>query len=176
MLSKEISGIDLVLLFSLICTVTLFNTMDNDSWAVHKLSEFLGFDDETLKTQVLPYLKTLKTADEFSNHLMVQWHTFYSPLDNSQLIPYSFRKCLDRIRIVLLLFKSIRRVSLPDPRNKLFHSHHHHLHRSRNNNRHHHHHHPNSHRSNHVLKYTIFHHFQQLNDKKLNGLAISMCI
>ncbi|KAI9030823.1 putative zinc finger motif, C2HC5-type-domain-containing protein [Phycomyces nitens] len=38
-------------------------------WATEKLSIFLGLDTHTLETQVLPYLITLETADELTEHL-----------------------------------------------------------------------------------------------------------
>jgi hypothetical protein len=40
-------------------------------WAVEKLSVFLGFDPETLKEQVYPYLMSLDTSNELVEHLTV---------------------------------------------------------------------------------------------------------
>ncbi|KAI8147226.1 putative zinc finger motif, C2HC5-type-domain-containing protein [Fennellomyces sp. T-0311] len=44
--------------------------MSLESWAVDKLSQFLGIDDETLKTQVLPYLLSFDSPDALQAHLM----------------------------------------------------------------------------------------------------------
>ncbi|KAI7891902.1 putative zinc finger motif, C2HC5-type-domain-containing protein [Mucor mucedo] len=44
--------------------------MSLESWATDKLSVFLGFDPETLKTQILPYLMTSQTPDALADELM----------------------------------------------------------------------------------------------------------
>ncbi|KAG0172301.1 hypothetical protein DFQ28_008323 [Apophysomyces sp. BC1034] len=43
--------------------------MELENWAVEKLSVFLGFDSETLKTQVLPYLMSFTSAEDLTEHL-----------------------------------------------------------------------------------------------------------
>lgn len=45
--------------------------MHLETWVVDELSKFLGIDDETLKTNVVPYLWTIETPDALSEHLMV---------------------------------------------------------------------------------------------------------
>ncbi|CAO3606850.1 unnamed protein product [Cunninghamella echinulata] len=40
-----------------------------ESWAVNQLSVFLGFDPETLKNQVLPYLMSFDSPISLSEHL-----------------------------------------------------------------------------------------------------------
>ncbi|KAF1802511.1 putative zinc finger motif, C2HC5-type-domain-containing protein [Mucor lusitanicus] len=44
--------------------------MSLESWAIDKLSVFLGFDPETLQTQILPYLLTSESPDAFADQLM----------------------------------------------------------------------------------------------------------
>ncbi|KAI9261925.1 putative zinc finger motif, C2HC5-type-domain-containing protein [Helicostylum pulchrum] len=44
--------------------------MSLESWATDKLSVFLGFDPETLKTQILPYLMSSNSPDAFADELM----------------------------------------------------------------------------------------------------------
>ncbi|KAL7316353.1 hypothetical protein PS15m_005454 [Mucor circinelloides] len=44
--------------------------MSLESWAIDKLSVFLGFDSETLQTQILPYLMTSNSPDAFADQLM----------------------------------------------------------------------------------------------------------
>lgn len=46
--------------------------MSLESWAIDKLSVFLGFDPETLQTQILPYLLTSESPDAFADQLMVR--------------------------------------------------------------------------------------------------------
>lgn len=46
--------------------------MSLESWATDKLSVFLGFDPETLRTQILPYLMTSQTPDALADELMVR--------------------------------------------------------------------------------------------------------
>ncbi|KAI8986552.1 putative zinc finger motif, C2HC5-type-domain-containing protein [Pilobolus umbonatus] len=43
--------------------------MSLESWAIDKLSVFLGFDSETLSTQILPYLLSATTPDAFAEQL-----------------------------------------------------------------------------------------------------------
>lgn len=51
--------------------------MSLESWATDKLSVFLGFDPETLKTQILPYLMSSNSPDAFANELMVREGLFF---------------------------------------------------------------------------------------------------
>lgn len=51
--------------------------MSLESWATDKLSVFLGFDPETLKTQILPYLMSSNSPDAFANELMVRKRFFF---------------------------------------------------------------------------------------------------
>ncbi|CEP07133.1 hypothetical protein [Parasitella parasitica] len=44
--------------------------MSLESWAIDKLSVFLGFDPETLQSQILPYLLTSESPDAFAEQLM----------------------------------------------------------------------------------------------------------
>ncbi|KAI8641818.1 putative zinc finger motif, C2HC5-type-domain-containing protein [Parasitella parasitica] len=44
--------------------------MSLESWAIDKLSVFLGFDPETLQSQILPYLLTSDSPDAFAEQLM----------------------------------------------------------------------------------------------------------
>ncbi|CAO3654636.1 unnamed protein product [Mucor fragilis] len=44
--------------------------MSLESWAIDKLSVFLGFDPETLQTQILPYLMASNSPDAFADQLM----------------------------------------------------------------------------------------------------------
>lgn len=46
--------------------------MSLESWAIDKLSVFLGFDPETLHSQILPYLLTSESPDAFAEQLMVR--------------------------------------------------------------------------------------------------------
>ncbi|KAI8368084.1 putative zinc finger motif, C2HC5-type-domain-containing protein [Blakeslea trispora] len=41
-----------------------------ESWAVDKLSVFLGFDSETIETQILPFLMSSDSPDRFAEQLM----------------------------------------------------------------------------------------------------------
>ncbi|KAI7904135.1 putative zinc finger motif, C2HC5-type-domain-containing protein [Cokeromyces recurvatus] len=41
-----------------------------ESWAIDKLSVFLGFDPETLQTQIIPYLMSSNSPDAFADQLM----------------------------------------------------------------------------------------------------------
>jgi hypothetical protein len=43
-----------------------------DTWAQDKLSVFLGFDPETIRSQVLPYLMSTQTPEAFGERLMVK--------------------------------------------------------------------------------------------------------
>ncbi|KAF7724149.1 hypothetical protein EC973_001274 [Apophysomyces ossiformis] len=43
--------------------------MELEAWATEKLSVFLGFDPETLRTQVMPYLMSFSSAEELTEHL-----------------------------------------------------------------------------------------------------------
>lgn len=45
--------------------------MNLEAWAIDNLSQLLGIDDETLKTQVLPYLMSYDSPDALGEHLMV---------------------------------------------------------------------------------------------------------
>ena len=53
-------------------SLSVKHIMSLESWAVDKLSQFLGIDDETLKTQVLPYLLSYDSPDALQGHLMVR--------------------------------------------------------------------------------------------------------
>ena len=46
--------------------------MSLENWAIDKLSVFLGFDPETLQSQILPYLLTSESPDAFAEQLMVR--------------------------------------------------------------------------------------------------------
>lgn len=45
--------------------------MSLESWAIDKLSVFLGFDPETLQSQILPYLMSSNSPDVFAEQLLV---------------------------------------------------------------------------------------------------------
>ena len=51
--------------------------MNLEAWAIDNLSQLLGIDDETLKTQVLPYLMSYDSPDALGEHLMVFYHNYY---------------------------------------------------------------------------------------------------
>ncbi|KAI9483757.1 MAG: putative zinc finger motif, C2HC5-type-domain-containing protein [Benjaminiella poitrasii] len=44
--------------------------MSFESWAIDKLSVFLGFDPETLQTQILPYILSTSSSDALTERLM----------------------------------------------------------------------------------------------------------
>jgi hypothetical protein len=50
-------------------TFTYLSPMEN--WAIDQLGMFLGFDPETLKTQVMPYLLSFDSPTALSEHLQV---------------------------------------------------------------------------------------------------------
>ncbi|KAI8093550.1 putative zinc finger motif, C2HC5-type-domain-containing protein [Halteromyces radiatus] len=52
-----------------------------DNWAVDQLSVFLGFDPETLKSQVLPYLFSFDNPTSLSEHLQEMLGTSNDTLD-----------------------------------------------------------------------------------------------
>ncbi|KAI8968481.1 putative zinc finger motif, C2HC5-type-domain-containing protein [Mycotypha africana] len=55
--------------------------MSLESWAIDKLSVFLGFDSETLETQIIPYLMKNDTPEAFSSQLMEMVGTSDKALD-----------------------------------------------------------------------------------------------
>jgi hypothetical protein len=48
------------------------NMSSLENWATDKLAIFLGFDTETIKTQVLPYLMSTESPDIFADRVMVK--------------------------------------------------------------------------------------------------------
>jgi hypothetical protein len=50
------------------------STLEN--WAQDKLSVFLGFDSNTIRSQVWPYVMATKTPEAFCERLMVAWQIY----------------------------------------------------------------------------------------------------
>lgn len=49
----------------------IYDMSSMQDWAIEKLSVFLGFDPETLREQVYPYLVSIDSSNELVEHLTV---------------------------------------------------------------------------------------------------------
>jgi hypothetical protein len=63
--------------------------MSLENWAIDKLSVFLGFDPETLQSQILPYLMSSNSPDAFAEQLMVTVYLDRVCLQNSFDVRYT---------------------------------------------------------------------------------------
>jgi Holliday junction resolvasome RuvABC ATP-dependent DNA helicase subunit len=57
----------------------VLNMLSMQDWAIEKLSVFLGFDPETLREQVYPYLVSIESSNELVEHLTVSVHVWRRP-------------------------------------------------------------------------------------------------